>query len=461
MKIQIKYLTAILIIVGSCEISCKKFLQKKSEQSQFVPNTIADLKALLDSYTIMNTSGPGLLEMLSDNYYITDATFQTTLNSSPDIALNYNWVKEAVPYNNSWNTVYQNPIYYSNIVLDHLPDVQLKAGDEAQSKILKGSALFYRAFAFYEVAQLYCKPFGINSSTDAGIVLRMTSDINSKSSRANVAQTYEQIISDLKVASDLLPSNTTFPSTPSKIAAYGALARVYLVMRDYESAGMYSNLCLQQKGTLIDFNDLIPLKSPPITIFNSEVLFHNVTGTPTVLQSRNARVDSNLYKTYDANDLRKTVFFKENTGINRGTYFFQGSYNGDRGQSTIFNGLTTSEMYLIRAECHARKGNVELALADLNVLLKKRWNKNVPYTEITASNVNEALNKILEERRKELVFRGLRWSDLQRFNSEGANITLKRVIGGTTYTLPPDDPRWQMLIPYDVINRAGIAQNPR
>lgn len=461
MKKQSKYLSLIILTIFCCFISCKKYLDEKPLKQLTLPETLTDLQALLDNYSIMNLSNSSMAEMVADNYYVTENSFKSVLNIRPDVALNYNWSVDATPVDNGWNVSYQGPIYYSNVVLDYLPNITAIAENQVDYNNVKGSSLFFRAFAFYNIAQLYCKLYSSTASNDPGIVLRMTSDINAKSSRATVQQTYQRIIDDLKVAAELLPVNTGVPSRPTKAAAYGALARVYLGMREYESAGEYANLCLAQKSSLIDFNDLIPLKTPPVGIFNSEVIFHSVCQGLSILSSQHAKVDSNLLQSYALNDLRRSVFFRANTGVNLGTFSFQGSYNGGEGQSTIFNGLTTAEMFLIRAECYARKGNTELALADLNTLMKKRWNKNVPYPIITAVDSEDARNKILTERRKELVFRGQRWSDLRRLNLEGANITLKRVIGGTTYTLPPNDPRWVMLIPNDVINRAGITQNPR
>ena len=44
---------------------------------------------------------------------------------------------------------------------------------------------------------------------------------------------------------------------------------------------------------------------------------------------------------------------------------------------------------------------------------------------------------------------------------EGANITLKRDLDGTIYTLPPNDPRYVMPIPQDEINLSHIEQNAR
>jgi hypothetical protein len=92
----------------------------------------------------------------------------------------------------------------------------------------------------------------------------------------------------------------------------------------------------------------------------------------------------------------------------------------------------------------------------------KRWSNNGSWAPFTASNSTEALNLILEERRKELVFRGLRWTDLRRLNKQGYNITLKRVLDGKTHILSPGDDRWVFPIPPDVIDaNPGMRQNPR
>jgi hypothetical protein len=81
-----------------------------------------------------------------------------------------------------------------------------------------------------------------------------------------------------------------------------------------------------------------------------------------------------------------------------------------------------------------------------------------PYPVMSAA---EALDTVLAERRKELAFRGIRWSDLRRLNQEDWNITLTRNLNGTPYTLPPNSKLYTLPIPPDVIQESGIAQNPR
>lgn len=94
------------------------------------------------------------------------------------------------------------------------------------------------------------------------------------------------------------------------------------------------------------------------------------------------------------------------------------------------------------------------------MLLEKRW---IPGTFVpfTAANQQEALDIIRDERKKEMLMRGTRWSDLKRYNRDGANITLTRTVNGKQYELPPNDLRYAVAIPEEIIKISGIPQNPR
>jgi hypothetical protein len=169
-------------------------------------------------------------------------------------------------------------------------------------------------------------------------------------------------------------------------------------------------------------------------------------------------VDSTLYNLYDANDLRKNRFYKV---ASNGRKYFTGTYIGSL--SYLFSGLATNELYLIRAESYARQGNIANAMNDLNTLIQKRWNNAVSYPVITATDANDALRKILVERRKELPFtESIRWDDLRRLNKDPQFAkTLTRNLNGTIYTLPPNDNKYVYPIPPDEIKISGFQQNPR
>lgn len=438
----------IILAIVSVFFSCKKFLDEKPEQGLHVPSTIEDFQALLDNYIQMNgPSGNSLIELLSDNYYVTYTDWQ---NSNLQEKAGYIWDSNMQDLAN-WSAPYAGRIYYSNIILDNINRVPITE----QSKAIEGAALFFRAFSFYNIAELYCKPYTTTSSEDPGIVLRQTAAVEAKVNRASVKDTYMKILADLKRAADILPENSITNTRPNRIAAYALIARIYLSMREYDNALMYTDMALAKRNELLDFNNLTFF---PQFIANREILFFTVLQESTMTGQIIAKIDSNIYNSFHSDDLRKTLYFTANAGNN--SYSFKGSYYTRFGGGGVFTGLAVDELYLIRAECLARKGDFVSAMKSLNALLLKRW-RSGKFIEKVASNGEEAKEIVLEERRKELIFRGTRWSDLRRLNLEGNNITLKRVLNGIVHTLPPNDQRWVMLIPDDEITRSGIPQNPR
>ena len=162
-----------------------------------------------------------------------------------------------------------------------------------------------------------------------------------------------------------------------------------------------------------------------------------------------------LYRSYDTNDLRKKVYFKT-----RGNGpVFNTSYSG---RTFAFSGLATDETYLVRAECNARLGNIALAMTDLNWLLENRY-KTGTAPQYNFATTKEALDVILKERRKELVFRGLRWPDIKRLNKEEAmeKIVPRRFINGRSYQLPPSSNNYALPLPDDALREGVILQNER
>ena len=101
----------------------------------------------------------------------------------------------------------------------------------------------------------------------------------------------------------------------------------------------------------------------------------------------------------------------------------------------------------------------QLVRSGLKVIID--WNEDGFQIIGEAGNGEDALQKIRDERRKELLMRGLRWADLKRYNRDGANVSLTRVVNGVTYVLPPNDPRYAIVIPEDIIKMTGMPQNER
>lgn len=432
---------------------CEKFLDLKPNRGLTVPSELKDLQALLDDYNRINTRDPSGGEISSDNYYLTVKDWEVLDEGLRNM---YLWEKGDFfqGFNHMWKNAFQT-VYVSDVVLDQIKGIELNKENEELWKSVAGTALFARAKMFHAIAVTWALAFDSSTAdTDPGIPLRLSSDFNKKSERSTLRQTYNQIINDLQQSVQYLPKTQISVYRPTKAAAYAVLARVYLSIRNYSAAGKYADSALMYHKSLMNYNELNPAAPRPIQSQNIEVLFHTEAGNWGPLTNSRAKIDSTLFASYDSNDLRKTIFFIKNSDGSAG---FKATYTGTTAQ---FTGPATDELYLTRAECYARAGRVEAALSDLNTLLFTRW-KSGTFIPFEANNAAQALELILKERRKQLLYRELRWMDIKRLNKEGANITLRRIMDEKEYMLPPNHPRFALPIPESVIKISGMQQNPR
>jgi len=449
-----KNFTRLLIIfLLGCVACSESFLDIKPDKKLVVPSTLDDLQALLDYFDVHNANMPGMGELSSDDYYNLYDRWNTL--SSPYMKNGYVWAREIWEGSSSidWNNRYKQ-IFYANYVLEGLAKTERTDSPEYYDR-LKGTALFYRAHAYHQLAQEFCAPYDKSASNNNnGLPLRLTSDLNVKVGRSAVKETYERIVADLLEALSLLSENDPYKTRPDKAAASALLSRVYLTMQEYEKALTYAETALGANYKLIDFNSLKTSAAYPMERFNSEVIFHSQMTQYTPLSSSRLIMDSTLFRTYASNDIRKAAWFKSTSG----NYTFKGSYCGSL---QFFNGLAVDECYLTKAECLARNGSVTEAINTLNKLLITRY-KTGSYTPFSAKDQQEALIIILKERRKELLFRGIRWTDLRRLNLDASTaITIYRKLNGTVYKLEPNSPNYILPIADDVIQLSNVPQNIR
>ncbi|WP_147243823.1 RagB/SusD family nutrient uptake outer membrane protein, partial [Pedobacter miscanthi] len=353
-----KYQKYIVIFCGLFSVfavfpSCKKgYLDEKPSRSLTVPTTPADMQALLDNLDVMNVS-PGLPQLATDDFLLSDAAFASL--SFSDERNVYVWEKEVFssPTCAEWVAGWQQ-VFYANIVLDAL-GARSDDGQEPLRRI-KGAALFFRAMAYYQLCQMFTRPFSpAGAAGDKGLPIREVADVNQNPPRATLLQTYNFMLADLTLAADLLPEKSEFKSRPNKVAALALLARISLLMQDYAKAYEYSDRSIKLYGVLINYNTLNTASARPFPAVlprgNDEVLFYaaQVSYSYMGFMSSSVNVNPMLYSSYDGNDLRKVLFFNA-SGKN-----FKGNYNN---VSRLFGGIANDEVYLIRAESLIRLGRV-------------------------------------------------------------------------------------------------------
>ncbi|QKJ28403.1 RagB/SusD family nutrient uptake outer membrane protein [Mucilaginibacter mali] len=451
------YLPLLLVITTIVFSGCKKqddLLNAKPNQALNIPSTLADLQLLIGNENIFNRNYPSLGLLSTDDYFVDAGLWASSFASGKNA---YVWAKEIYSANTNvgdWNFPYQ-AVYYANTILSILPTIHTSNSQQTAANTIKGSALFYRAISFYNLVQTFAMPYdSTTAAKDLGVPLPLMPDLSSKLPRSTESQCYEQIINDLNSALPLLADQSTSKTRPSKAAVLGLLSRIYLVMGNYNKSLKYATDCLALYNKLQDFNKLDPSAFPVYPNFSPEEIFHaSMIGYDE--NSFSAQVDSNVYHSFnDPHDLRLAIFFYNNNG----EIEFNSQFDFNNANAAP---IATNEIMLTKAECEARLNSTSSAMSDLNALLVNRWVTGT-YKPLVAVSADDALKQILKERRKELLFTGLRWSDLRRLNKDTRfAITLYRNINGVTYSIAPNDPRYALPIPDNEIALNPIPQNPR
>jgi tetratricopeptide (TPR) repeat protein len=467
MKINYKaimFAAAALVFAG-----CKKYVDIKT-QGNLVPNQAINYRYLLNN-TARFENNPNLFDMASDDINITDAIQVTALTGNLSnfyYVASYTWQPVFYVAGNtstendlSWNTMYAT-IFTCNTIINELPN---SVGTDQEKAALIAEAKVHRADAYLALVNAYAKPYNsATAATDLGLPLLTTQTVSQSLKRSSVQQVYNQIISDLTSAIDALPNTQAYNTLPSKASAYAELARCYLYMNNYAEANKYADLALSLRSVLNDLGAITTVTSAnyPRRINDPEIILSKIglqnnllSSAPTVL-----KLSDDLLGLLGTADQRYNLFTVPGSTIGTGytgRFFFRERAIGE----TRNVGPSVPEMMLIRAEYFARNNDATNAMLWVNRLRQKRF-KPADYVALTASSPADALTKVIEERRRELFGRMLRWWDMRRLKNEAAfQKTYTRTFNGTTYTLAPNSNRYVFPIAQSLINlNPELEPNP-
>ncbi|WP_338225370.1 RagB/SusD family nutrient uptake outer membrane protein [Algoriphagus confluentis] len=432
---------------------CSGFLDERPNKGILIPTTEQDIRALLDNDSELNLV-PGFGLLSSDDLVITDGGWASLRTEEEQNA--YLWREEIWPITGGadWSRIYR-VIFIANVVLDQIEKLQ----ETPELRKMRAEALFHRAHAHYMLAQLFSPAYfqGINDQ-EPGIPLRLNSEILERSPRVPLSSYYESIFSDLEQAFNSLPVLDPIKTRPSQLAVKALEARVYLTIGNYGLAEAAADWVLSRpEVSLLSYSDLNPNAAYPFEKYNEEVIFHTVLISAGFSGVSNIQVWVNpeLMEKYEEGDLRRTLYTQLRPN---GGYTFKGQYSGNFSR---FGGLALDEIYLIKAECLARRNQLPEAESIMNQLLATRYSPD-EYVPIQNNSSQDALQWILEEKRKSLVYRGINWIDLRRLNAEPEfQRTLTRQINGESVTLRPLSKKYVLPIPDNELALNPIAQTDR
>lgn len=359
-----------------------------------------------------------------------------------------------------WNIAYEK-IMYANLALDieKTDPIEEEKDDFNRTRI---AALFHRAWNYYQLSQLFCKVYAPeNAEYELGLPLRLDYDVSVKYGRSTVKEVYSQILADLQEAEKIPLTDDRNIYLPGKLAVQALLARVYLQMGNYEVSEEYASKVLDEVNTLVDYNDLdfssVTEFSNSFNFFgadNPAIIFYSHKVADGILLETLANADTTFVRSMAEDDLRKQAYFFHRED---GSDLYSGSYAG-YGGIYFFTGLSVEETLLTRAECRARLHREEEALSDLHHLQKRRYTGERQVVD----DDHILLERILEERQKELFMRGIRWEDVRRLNREGTTQQVfRRILDGVEYNLSLGSEKWVWPIPSDEVDSNKIQQNER
>lgn len=460
--------TILAICVVVMLTGCNDYLDIKPKGEK-IPITVSDYETLLNYESVQKVSDT-YPAYLTDDVFLPDVAEGTAtpgLNSVDQSIRNLYLFKKEVfgdaQDDGFWFASY-NRIYYYNTVIDNIMNAD--GSDEQQKLSIRAEALISRALEYLYLVNGYAKHYDVRTAeSDPGVPLILDEDISKKNLvRASVKDVYAQILSDLQTALPNLPVQAKGNAfRASKAAGYGVLAKMYLYMGNYAEALKAANEVLEINNSLLDLKKYAVVKpqssigrtNVPQDIDNPENIYIKFAPYVYGLSSKVFGSDE-LISLFSEDDMRLQVYFTKNfRNIPTDKYVWAPYLRANLA-------VSSPEIYLIAAECEAREGSVERAMSLINKLRDNRIKNNTPLVAIDRS---DALQKVLEERRRELAISGMvRYIDLKRLNKESQFAkTVSHVTGEDTFSLEPNSPLYVLPIPAKVMrfNKNSMQQNER
>ena len=437
------------LVLLACLCSCDDYLSNVPK-GQKIPTTLNDFSVMLaDEYTNCREDVTQAILLLNDRY-VSDGnlSYYELWNA------NYFWNEDAdrVAMNKSDETTYYNGyagISTANLLIENAPTAT-EATDAERGQVV-AQAKILRAMKYFTLVNYYSKTYdAATAATDGGVPLITSAEVGASYTQPSVQGIYDFILQDINEALPALPEKALNVLYADKATAYALAARVHLQMGHYQEALTNADEALKRNNQLFDwvqfYNDNADILSAPDVY---QTITSSYSGNDLQMRedrgSRFEQGDAHFMSRWKIRTMAGATYYNPNTG---------GYYN--RG------GLTTTEVYLIQAECLARTGNVAGAMEVLNKVRQKRILPEF-YQDLTAASADAAIDLIVKVKDDALVQTIIPFCDARRLNLEPAHArTLTKVEGGKNYSLSPNSHMWVMPFPMGAVTNSGngtVTQN--
>lgn len=428
--------TYIAVLSALICTSCDDFLDIKPV-GKVIPTTYQDYRDLMTyAYSTvptdrsLSTVRGDELQLVFDDwdaYHIPYVSIFTWNDLNP----------ETTTFQFPWQQFYMAILNANQVIID---GENATEGTPTEIDQVRGEAYLMRAYMHFSLAGLYSDVYSPENLDKKSIPLATTIDIWKNYQRNTIGEVYSQIFSDiedglklLNVDKQTLGINYRF----SRISAYGFAARVYAYTGNWDKAKEYAKKAYDIDHSLVNLNE------------SGAVLPTNYTSVENILAMEQTfyldlknrfNISDKLINAFDkTNDLRFAKYFESN-GSN---YRCSLGYKIDNKVS-----MRTAEFYLLLAasEAQASNGNLTQGKSYLKDLLVNRLSPSYYATEaanIDAMDKTAFVERVAEERFRELACQGFRWYDLRYFGKP----RIEKTFEGETFVLEQGDVRYTIKFP--------------
>lgn len=343
----------------------------------------------------------------------------------------FNFTKNDGPTSH-WSYLY-SIIQNCNLILMNIDKLDIEEEETAYRDDLKGEALAIRGLALFDLTRIFGYPYTKDNGASLGVpIVEGLFTIDSKPARNTVAQCYAKVIEDLSNSVELLSGDFN----KGKINKWGAmvlLSRAYLYKGDNANALKTAEAAIkgaEKEGYALWTNEEYPTawgndasaSNPGEVLFEIVNLTTDSPGKESMgyLNSKDGYDDMCITCSFyqflkeDPKDIRlKLLSFDKKYYAYVFKYQPQQNENIEDANIPL---IRLSEAYLIAAEAAVKQGDNDAAVKYLDPIVRRaNPDKTVQGETIT-------LERVLNERRKELVAEGHRMYDAVR-----NGLTIERV----------------------------------
>lgn len=456
-----KNILSILLLLGMTLMlaSCDEYLNIEPKGKR-IPKTLADYEAFL-----RYEYGTHRMPITQTTYLLNDQYLTNSYaNYYPMYKANFNWDETAdrIYWNSSDEGAYYaayGTINTCNLILEDVPGTT-EGSDKEKAEVM-AYARVLRAMNYFNLANYYADTYEASSAATKLSVPLITSSLQDAAyHQATIQEIYDFILEDLSTALNDLPDMGTTLLHPGKGAAYAMLARTYLQMMNYDKALENAEKALAINNKLVDWvafyqknqskieqENIYPSLASPLDfdcVENYNFNYGESSRAMTISRMPVARADR-----FEEGDAYLLSNWKIRTQGSE-TYY-QGLTSGNLNQG----GMRTVEQYLIKAECLARKGELQQAMDVLNQV-RQTYILPEKYQPLTASSEAEAIGYIRQAKENLLIFTIVPFGDNRRYNAEGTYArTLTKQVDGKEVSLTPTSHLWTFPFPQGAIENPG------